>query len=63
MERKPIKNIEDFEIYQKATKLFDDFIEGDLSILKSGFPDRVLAGNQLRCLGSICANNFLSTFY
>ncbi len=56
MERKPIKSIEDFEVYQKAVKLFDEFLEEDLSILKQSFAGRILAGNQLRSLDSICAN-------
>jgi hypothetical protein len=30
MERKSIKSVEDFEVYQKAVKLFDDFLEEDL---------------------------------
>lgn len=56
MERKPIKSVEDFEVYQKAVRLFDDFLEEDLPILEKSFAGRVLAGNQLRCLDSICAN-------
>jgi len=56
MERRPIKSIEDFEVYQKAVKLFDDFIEEDLPLLKESFVGRTLAGNQLRSLDSICAN-------
>jgi len=56
MERKPIKSVEDFEVYQKAVKLFDDFLEEDLPILKGSFAGRTLSGNQLRSLDSICAN-------
>lgn len=56
MERKPIKSVEDFEVYQKAVKLFDDFMELDLPMLKESFVGRTLAGNQLRSLDSICAN-------
>ena len=56
MQRKPIKSVEDFEVYKKAVKLFDDFIEEDLPLLKESFAGRTLAGNQLRCLDSICAN-------
>ena len=56
MERKPIKSVEDFEVYQKAVKLFEDFLEEDLPMLKQSFTGRTLAGNQLRCLDSICAN-------
>jgi|ERR1051325_7880888 four helix bundle protein len=55
-EKSKIKNIEDFIVYQKATKLFDDFLEVDLPILKTTFEGKTLAGNQLRCLDSICAN-------
>ncbi|ODS32401.1 MAG: hypothetical protein SCARUB_02468 [Candidatus Scalindua rubra] len=56
MERKKIKSIEDFEVYKKAVKLFEDFLEEDLPILKRSFTGRTLVGNQLRCLDSICAN-------
>ena len=56
MERKPIKSVEDFEVYQKAVKLFDDFLEQDLPILEQSFTGRTLARNQLRSLDSICAN-------
>jgi four helix bundle protein len=56
MERKSIKSVEDFEVYQKAVKVFDDFLEEDLPILEKIFAGRTLAGNQLRCLDSICAN-------
>ena len=56
MERKPIKSVEDFEVYQKAVKLFEDCVEEDLSILKENFIGRTLASNQLRSLDSICAN-------
>ena len=33
-EKKKIQRIEDFEVYQKAMKLFDDFINKDFEILK-----------------------------
>jgi four helix bundle protein len=56
MERKSIKSVEDFEVYQKAVKVFDDFLEQDLPMLEKSFAGRTLAGNQLRCLDSICAN-------
>lgn len=56
MEKKPIKSIEDFEVYQKVIKLFDNFVEEDLPILQKSFAGRALAGNQLRSLDSICAN-------
>ncbi|MBI4846594.1 MAG: four helix bundle protein [Candidatus Omnitrophica bacterium] len=51
-----IKNVEDFEVYRKAVKLFEDYIEEDLPILQKNFVGRTLAGNQLRSLDSICAN-------
>ena len=51
-----IKNIEDFEVYQKAIRLFENFIKEDLPLLQKSFSGRVLAGNQLRSLDSICAN-------
>ena len=56
MGKEPIKNIEDFEVYQKAVQLFDDFLEQDLPILKKTFAGGTLMGNQLRCLDSICAS-------
>jgi len=56
MNRKPIKSVEDFVVYQKAMKLFEDFLEQDLPILQKSFAGRTLAGNQLRSLDSICAN-------
>ncbi len=56
MERKPIKNIEDFEVYQKAVRLFEDFIEEDLPILRQSLVGRTLLENQLRSLDSICSN-------
>lgn len=56
MEKKKIKSVEGFEVYQKAVKLFDDFLEKDLPVLRKDFAGRTLAGNQLRCLDSICAN-------
>ena len=56
MEKQKIKNVEDFLVYQKSTKLFDDFLEKDLPVLKADFAGSTLARNQLRCLDSICAN-------
>lgn len=56
MNKKHIKSIEDFVVYQKAVKLFEEFIEQDLPILQRNFVDRILAGNQLRSLDSICSN-------
>ncbi len=55
-QEKKIKSIEDFKVYQKAVKLFDEFMDTDLPILKESFAGRTLAGNQLRSLDSICAN-------
>jgi hypothetical protein len=37
MERKSIKSVEDFEVYRKAVKVFEDFLEGDLPILEKTF--------------------------
>jgi four helix bundle protein len=56
MEERRIKSVEDFEVYQKAVKLFENFIEKDLPVLQKTFTGRTLAANQLRCLDSICAN-------
>lgn len=55
-EKKKIQRIEDFVVYQKAMKLFDDFINEDLEILKKYFGGRELARQQIRSLDSICAN-------
>jgi len=51
-----IRNIEDFKVYQKSVRLFEIFLEEDLPILQKSFTGRILAGNQLRSLDSICAN-------
>lgn len=56
MEKKAIKSVEDFHVYQKSVELFKKFLEEDLPILQKSFVGRTLAGNQLRCLDSICAN-------
>ena len=56
MEKIAIRSVEDFKVYQKAVKLFNAFLEEDLPVLKNNFAGRALAGNQLRCLDSICAN-------
>lgn len=56
MEKKKIQKIEDFQVYQKAMKLFDDFIENDLDILKNHFGGRELARQQIRSLDSVCSN-------
>ncbi len=56
MEKKSIKSIEDFEVYQKAVKLFENFLEEDILTLQKSFIGRTLAANQLRSLDSICAN-------
>lgn len=56
MERKSIKSVEDFQVYQKAVKLFDDFMDEDLPILERSYAGRALARNQLRSIDSICAN-------
>lgn len=37
-------------------KLFEEFLENDLPMLKKSFAGRTLAANQLRCLDSICVN-------
>ncbi len=53
---KSIRSVEDFLVYQKAKKLFDAFLEEDLPLMQRSFAGKTLAGNQLRCLDSICAN-------
>ncbi|MDD5614015.1 MAG: four helix bundle protein [Candidatus Omnitrophica bacterium] len=56
MEKRSIKSIDDFDVYQKAVRLFNDFIGKDLPVLQKSFIGRTLAGNQLRSLDSVCAN-------
>ena len=56
MEKKKIQKIEDFQVYQKAMKLFDDFVEKDLDILKWQFGGRELSRQLIRSLDSVCAN-------
>lgn len=51
-----IKDISDFIVYQKAMKLFEDFINEDLPILERKFAGRELARQQIRSLDSICSN-------
>lgn len=55
-EKKKIKSVEDFRVYQKAMKLFEDFMEEDLPILTKTYTGRELAKQQIRSLDSICAN-------
>lgn len=56
MKHTKIKTINDFVVYQKAMKLFQDFIEEDLPILKKTPIGKELARQQVRSLDSICAN-------
>ena len=56
MAGKPIRSVDDFEVYQKAVKLFRDFLRTDLPLLQDTFAGRTLAKQQLRCLDSICAD-------
>lgn len=51
-----IRRIEDFEVYQRARAVYDVFIDKDLPVLQKTFIGKTLAGNQLRCVDSICAN-------
>lgn len=51
-----IKSVEDLIVYKKSVELFNAFIEEDLPILRNDAAGRMLYGNQLRCLDSICAN-------
>jgi four helix bundle protein len=55
MERR-IRSIEDFDVYKKAVKLFEVFLEEDLPVMQKTFVGRTLASQQLRSLDSICAN-------
>ena len=56
MEKRRIRSVEDFEVYQKAVQLFKCFIEEDFPVLGDSFIGKDLARNQLRSLDSICAN-------
>ncbi len=56
MEKRKIEKIEDFLVYQKAMKLFDNFIDEDLGILGGNFAGKELARQLIRSLDSICAN-------
>ena len=56
MKLKKIKKIDDFIVYQKAMKLYADFIEEDLPILRKTLVGRELARQQVRSLDSICSN-------
>lgn len=56
MKHQKIKSVEDFIVYQKALKLFDDFINEDLPLLDRKLAGRELARQQVRSLDSICAN-------
>ncbi len=51
-----IRSIEDFDVYQKAAALYDAFVDKDLPVLQRSFIGKTLAGNQLRCIDSVCAN-------
>ncbi len=56
MQKKKVEKVADFVVYQKALKLFEDFMEEDLPLLSKHFAGRELAKNQIRSLDSICAN-------
>ncbi len=56
MKPEKIRNINDFIVYQKAMKLFEDFMMQDLPILERKFAGRELARQQVRSLDSICSN-------
>lgn len=56
MKDRKIRKVEDFIVYQKAMKLFYDFIEEDLPVLQKNLAGRELARQQVRSLDSICSN-------
>ncbi len=56
MQKKRIERVDDFVVYQKASKLFEEFMEEDLPLLSKHFAGRELTKNQIRNLDSICAN-------
>lgn len=51
-----IRKVEDFLVYQKAMKLWDDFIKEDLPVLQKTMAGRELARQQVRSLDSVCSN-------
>jgi four helix bundle protein len=53
---KPIRSVEDCDVYQKALRLFEQFMAEDLPVLERSFAGRIMAKQQLRCLDSIRAN-------
>lgn len=55
-EKKSIKRIEDFIVYQKALQVFDEFMEDDRPLLSRDYVGRELARQLVRSLDSICAN-------
>jgi len=54
--KKKIQRVEDFDVYQKAMKVFDDFSAIDLPILQKHFASRELARQQIKSLDSISSN-------
>ncbi len=56
MKSEKIRDINDFIVYQKAMKLFEDFMIQDLPILERKFAGKELARQQIRSLDSICSN-------
>jgi four helix bundle protein len=55
-EKGKVEKVEDFLVYQRAMKLFEDFINEDLEVLSKSLAGRELAEQQIRSLDSICAN-------
>lgn len=56
MKYQKVRRVEDFIVYQKAMKLFDDFVNEDLPLLRKKLAGRELARQQVRSIDSICAN-------
>lgn len=51
-----VKKVEDLIVYQKARKLFDEFMEKNADILSAHYLGKELARQQIRSLDSICTN-------
>ena len=54
--KKKVARMDKIRSLSEGRNLFEEFIEQDLPILQKNFVGRILAGNQLRSLDSICSN-------
>jgi len=56
MGKQKVEKVEDLIVYQRAMRLFDDFIGADMDILDRHYAGRELAKQLVRSLDSICGN-------